>query len=242
MTLKRILATILIISLVAGAGWSQTVPMGDLSVTSTPAGALTTLSGETIVSGVTPARFRHLLVGEYRLDVRMLGYETHSTRVALDPARPLEISVTLTPKTRFKAALRSMVIPGWGQHYSGRKTKALAFAMFSAGSAVAVLIADRTFDDEYDIYQTRLREYDAATTDEEQTRLHPGLITAQNDAYDAENIRRITMGVAIGIWGLNLLDALVLFPNHQSGIRVKGLTLAPTADFQQVGLSLVTRF
>ncbi|MDH3891477.1 MAG: DUF5683 domain-containing protein [candidate division Zixibacteria bacterium] len=242
MALKRILATILIIIIVAGAARSQTVPMGDVSVTSTPTGAIATLSGEAVVSGVTPARFRHLLVGEYRLDVRMFGYETHSTRVALDPARPLEIGVSLTPKSRTKAALRSMVIPGWGQRYSGRPTKAFAFALMSAGSAVAVWLADRSFDDEYEIYQTRLREYDAATTDMEQARLHPGLISAQNDAYDAENLRRITMGVAIGVWGLNLLDAFVLFPDHHAGIRVKGLTLTPTADLNQVGLSLVTKF
>lgn len=242
MALKRILATILILSLVAGMSRAQAVPMGDVSVTSTPTGAIATLSGEAVVTGVTPVRFRHLLVGEYRLDVRMYGYETHTSRVALDPARPLEIAVTLTPKTRFKAALRSMVIPGWGQRYSGQRSKAFAFALFSAGSAVAVLIADRNFDNDYDVYQTRLREYDAATTYEEQKRLHPGLIAAQNDAYDAENVRRITMGVAIGVWGFNLLDALVLFPSRQSGIRIKGLTLAPTANFQQVGLSLVTRF
>lgn len=242
MALKRILATVLIVGLVADASRAQAVPMGDVSVTSTPAGAIVTLSGEAVVTGVTPARFRHLLVGEYRLDVRMYGYETHTSRVALSPARPLTISVTLTPKTRVKAALRSMVIPGWGQRYSGQRTKAFAFALFSAGSAVAVLIADRNFDNDYDIYQTRLREYDAATTYHEQKRLHPGLIAAQNDAYDAENVRRITMGVAIGVWGLNLLDALILFPHKPAGFRIKGLTLAPTANFQQVGLSLVTRF
>jgi hypothetical protein len=242
MALKRILAIILISSLVAGASRSQTVPMGDLSVTSIPAGAIATLSGEAVVTGVTPARFRHLLVGEYRLDIRMYGYETHSSRVALDPARPLTISVTLTPKTRLKAALRSMVIPGWGQHYSGRRTKALAFALFSAGSAVAVLIADRNFDDEYGVYQTRLREYDAATTYDEQRHLHPGLIAAQSNAYDAENIRRITMGVAIGVWGLSFLDSFLFFPHKPVGFRIKGLTVAPTADFQQVGLSLVTKF
>lgn len=242
MALKRILATILTISMVAGVGRAQSIASGDVSVTSTPAGAIATLSGESVVTGVTPARFRHLLVGEYRLDVRLSGYETFTTRVALDPARPSEISVTLTPKTRIKAALRSMVIPGWGQHYSARRSRALAFALFSAGSAVAVLIADREFDDEFQIYQNRLHEYDAATTYEEQRRLHPELIAAQNDAYDAENFRRITMGVAIGVWSLNLLDALIFFPHRPEGFRVKGLTVSPTADFQQVGLSLVARF
>ncbi len=242
MALKRILATILLIPLVAGTIRSQAVSMGDVSVISTPIGATATLSGETVVTGVTPVRFRHLLVGEYRLDVRMYGYESHSARVALDPALPLTIDVTLTPKTRFKAALRSMVIPGWGQRYSGQRSKAFAFAFLTAGSAAAVLIADRRFDDEYDTYQTRLREYDAATTDVEQERLYPGLIAAQNDAYDAENFRRITMGVAIGVWGLNLLDALIFFPHKPDGFRIKGLTVAPTVDFQQVGISLVTRF
>ena len=242
MTLKRILATILIIIVVASISRAQTVPIGDVLVSSTPQGGIATLTGESVVKGVTPARFRYQLVGEYRLDVRMTGYETHSTLLMLDPSRPQEINVTLTPKTRLKAALRSMVFPGWGQYYSGKRTKAFTFALLSAGSAAALLIADRNFNDEYEIYQSRLSEYDAASSYDEQQRLHPGLIAAQNDAYHAEDIKLITMGVTIGVWGLNLLDALVLFPKLQTGIRVKGITLTPTTDFQTVGFSLITRF
>ncbi len=242
MALKRILATILVAVISSGSVLAQSVAGGDVAITSNPPGALATLEGEATVSGVTPARFRHLLIGDYRLVVRMYGYETYSTRVYLDPTRTMEFSVNLAPKTRVKAALRSMIIPGWGQYYSDQKTKAWTLALLAAGSAAAYLIADSRFDDKFDEYQTRLREYDATSSVDELHRLHPGLMAAQRDAWDAENARRVTIAVNVGVWALNVLDNLIFFPHHPEGFRVKGLTVKPTSDFRQLGLSLATNF
>jgi len=242
MALKRILTTCLLAAVTAGSSFAQNSAEGDVSVVSDPPGAVATLEGEATVSGVTPARFRHNLAGDYRLVIRLHGYETYSTRVNLDPARPMELSVTLAARTQVKAALRSVVIPGWGQHYSGQKTKAAALLLLSAGSAVAYLIADGRFDDKYDVYQTKLQEYDATTNYDDLVRLQPGLAEAQREAYDAENVRRIALGVAAGVWAFNVLDNFLFFPHHPTGFRVKGLTLTPTADFQQVGLTVGTCF
>jgi len=242
MALKRILTAFLTVVLTGGAGFAQSMSAGNVSVKSDPPGALASLEGEAVVAGVTPARFQYNLVGDYRLVVKLDGYETYRTHVSLDPSRPSEFIVTLSPRTKLKAALRSTVIPGWGQWYSGQKTKGTALMLLTIGTSVAALIADNRFDDKYDIYETKLAEYDAATSYDELVRLQPGLAEAQRKAYDAENVRRACIGLMAGVWAFNVLDNFLFFPHHPTGFRVKGLTFAPTADFGQVGLTLGTSF
>ncbi|MCK4606761.1 MAG: PEGA domain-containing protein [candidate division Zixibacteria bacterium] len=112
--LKRILTAILVVLFFPALSLAQDAAQGDVTIRSDPQGALVTLTGEMIVSGVTPARFRQLLIGKYIVSVERPGYERYTSRAFLDPSRSMEIDVKLTPKTRFKAAVRSLVVPGWG--------------------------------------------------------------------------------------------------------------------------------
>ncbi len=41
----------------------------------------------------------------------------------------------------------------------------------------------------------------------------------QQDAYDAENVRRVTIGAVAGVWALNLLDILLFFPTAKAVSR-----------------------
>lgn len=204
-----------------------------------------TLSGDAIVSGVTPARFRHLLVGNYELVLKKHGYETYSTRVTLDPTKQMAMNVRLSPKTRFKAAARSLFVPGWGQKYTDQKTKGYLLAVLALGSVTAYFIADKDFDDKYDFFKEKLREYDstlAAGSIEDLRRLKLELDVAQDDAYDAENVRRITIGAAIAVWGISMLDVLFFFPEERATFTVKGLAIRPSADSDKVGLTISKEF
>ncbi|MCK4606762.1 MAG: hypothetical protein KAU35_05635 [candidate division Zixibacteria bacterium] len=66
--------------------------------------------------------------------------------------------------------------------------------------------------------------------------------TSRQDAYNAETVRRITLGAIVGCWGLNLLDALIFFPDERADIRVKGFSIHPEAGFDRVGLTIVRSF
>jgi len=127
MKLKRILATAITgLLLTAGISAQETQSTG-LIVRSQPPGALATVSGEVTVSGVTPVHFRQTLIGDYKLTLKKYGYEKYTTRVILDPGKLTTIDITLSPKTRFKAAVRSLFIPGWGQRYTEQKNKGYLF-------------------------------------------------------------------------------------------------------------------
>lgn len=241
----RIIFCSLIIGLTAGGLAAQAPTQGDLVVTTDPPGALVTLKGEATVSGVAPAHFRHLLIGEYRLIVKLDGHEKYSSLINLDPSQQTEIDVRLARKTRVKSAARSMFIPGWGQRYAGQGTKGYAFTMLAAGAAAAFLIADNDFDSKYDEFVDLRDRYDSLRvhgTVDELAALSPELNRTQDDAYDAENMRRITIGAAIGVWALNVIDALLFFPDNNASFRVKGLTVTPEADLKNMGVQLTWAF
>ena len=246
MTLKRTLTKLVGLLLLPAVVSAQDAGEKGLVVRSDPQGALVELKGEATVTGITPTIFHYPFIGDYDLVVKQLGYEDYHSKVFLDPDKRIELDVTLTPKTRFKAAIRSMVFPGWGQRYSDRKGKGMAFLLLSVGASAAYLVADHNFNIKYDRYDRRLHEYDRAVAQGAQhddlVELSSLLNDAQEEAYDIEDVRRFTIGVAAAVWGLNVLDALLSSPRRGGILTVNDLTVTPTTEGQTFGLALSHRF
>ena len=214
-------------------------------VRSTPAGAQVTLTGEAVVSGVSPVHFHQPLIGGYELKIEKYGWEDYRTRVVLDPTKLSTFDVSLSPKTRFKAAARSLLIPGWGQMYTEQKSKGLLMLGLVAASGAAYLIADDDFDYKYDSYVRRREAYDSVAvhgTREDLAAAYEELVRAQDRAYDAENIRRATIVAGAVVWAVNVLDVLFFFPEERGTFSIKGVAVEPTATIRQVGLTLSTSF
>jgi PEGA domain/Family of unknown function (DUF5683) len=227
---------VVILCLLPLAAMAQEQPKG-FSVDSSPPGAEVSLIGAITLNGLTPVRFTQALEGNYQVRVKKYGYETYKSSVFLQADRDMNLTVRLSPKTRFKAAARSLLIPGWGQSYTEQKTKGAIFMIMAAGAIASYLIADADFKDKNDHYKLISSEYDNATSYEEKVRLYPQLGTAKKDAYDAENIRRITIGATVAVWGLNLLDVLFFFPEETGSLSVNSIGLKP--DLKSGGAQLV---
>lgn len=242
MPLKRILAIVLCFILLSAGISAQELMRGSLKVGSNPVGAQVSVEGAVKVSGVTPTHFQHLLIGQYKLNIKKAGYENYSSTVFLTPDKEQNISVSLTPKTRFKSFARSLFIPGWGQRYTDQRKKGFLFTTLTVAAVTAYFITDADFDDKYDAYNKKLREYDNTTSSEQRRLLYDDLIQAQNDAYDAENYRRVAIGSAIGVWALNVIDALFFFPDKKDEYIVKDLSLTPKYDADVTGLQLTFKF
>ena len=225
---------------------SAQTPGGSVTVSSTPAGAEVKLEGDATVAGVTPTTFRQVLIGNYEVIVSKRGYETYKTKITLDPTRHTSLAVTLSPKTNIKAAFRSMIIPGWGQHYGERKTKGILMHVLAAGSIAAYFIADHNFDIKYERFERKRQVYDNAVAAgagyEELQVLLADLNEAQQEALDKEDIRRISIGTVIGAWGISVLDALFFFPDDRGTFSVKGVDVGPEANLSTIGLQLSVRF
>jgi hypothetical protein len=246
MLLKRTLTTLVWLWLMPLALQAQQTATGGLTVHSYPDGAEVTLSGDAVLSGVTPTTFQQYLIGEYRVVVQRHGYEAYKTKITLDPSKLLNLDVKLSPKTRLKAAARSLFIPGWGQCYGDQKTKGTFFTLLAATSVGAFLIADHDFQNKNDRFKAAVSSYDSSAAhgvsyaDLQAAQL--SVQTTQKKAYDAENTRRVTIGVAAGVWSLSVLDALLFFPEDRGLVTVKGVSLAPSSQTGSFGLVLTKRF
>ena len=139
-----------------------------------------------------------------------------------------------------------MIIPGWGQMYSEQKTKSMVYNLLAVGSVAAFLLADHEYNKEYDDLTACERAYDSTIANggsyTELERRYLNLRMAREDAYDAETIRRISIGAVIGVWTVNILDALFFFPRESGTFTVKGLTVKPEADGYKVGFTLTKNF
>ncbi len=245
MALKRILATTLFLICFLITLSVENVLAGSLVVRSVPAGAQVVLTGEVVLSGVTPVVFGQTLIGDYKLEIKKYGYETYDTRIVLDPSKITEVDASLSRKTRFKAGARSFLVPGWGQQYVSKKGKGLVFTSLTIGAVVAYLIADADFDDKRESYLTKRDEYDETNqsgTYEELVRLHAELTDRRAKAYDAESWRRISIGAVVAVWGINMLDIVMFFPEERGVFSVKGIAVAPTTSPEMTGLRLSMEF
>lgn len=245
MRVRKSLVAVLVLLIIPSCVTAQTLMTGDLTVRSDPQGAFVKLEGGATVSGVTPARFRHLLIGDYELTLRKDGFETYKTIIELDPSKQMEMDIRLAPKTRFKTAVRSLFIPGWGQLYASKKTKGLAFFSLTILAGVGYLYADDEWSYRYDEFARLRDEFDSLSAEgnvEELQKMYPDFVLAQEKAHDAETVRRVVIGVGVGIWAFNVIDALFFFPKQRGTFTVKGLSLTPSASTEQVSLKLSMDF
>lgn len=208
-----------------------------ISIISNPPGAEAILKGDLTIAGVTPVHFQQNLEGTYCLLIKRYGYETYKSKVNLQFGKPMSFNVNLKPRTKFKAIARSLFIPGWGQIYAEQKFKGGVLFLLSAGTSLYYFGANSDFKDKRDNYTDLEREYVLANTIEEKQRFFPLLKVARKEAYDAETVRRITIGATAAAWALNILDLLFYFPDHDSRILVNSLAVEP--DIEQGGGKLV---
>ena len=244
--MKRTLIAVALISLLPVIGLTQPSASGSLTVVTTPPGAEVELEGEAELSGVAPVTFGYPLIGEYTVTVRKHGYENYRTRLVLDPSQPQQLSVDLSPKTGGKAALRSALIPGWGQFYTEQKTKSFLFGAAFVGAVIAFVDVNDKFDTKQNEYLRRLGLYEdvqsGGGTFDDLSSKYQAMVLARQEAYDAENDRRVAIAAVAGIWGLNVLDALLFTPDERGTFSVKGLSVTPTTDNSGVGVNLSLAF
>lgn len=236
--LLPLVAALLIVS--SSTANSQTAPV--VSVSSKPSGATVILSGDYTVAGVTPTNFSQSLQGLYQVTAHHEGFETYHSTVVLSGRDAVSLDIKLVPKTRMRAAMRSLVLPGWGQHYIGSKTKGTLLTI----GTVAALTTSGVM---YLRYENRRQDYDdynalfhQTRSVEERERMLTKHYALQKDAYNAERDRNVALGVLAGIWVYNLLDVFLFFPDY--GLNVSGASfgLYPENDLNGVKVVGTVRF
>lgn len=194
------------------AAGSRAQDTSKIVINTRPAGATVYLNGDYELVANTPARLPLDIAGRYKARITRPGYETWKGELTFVPGSANDFDITLSMKTRYKAAFRSMFIPGWGQIYSGQSAKGMLFTASAVIFAGAIVYADRVYGDRHRDYNIALADFNSASSIEEKNRLRLVLNDKQRDAYDAETDRNLTIAFGIGVWALNMVDALVFYP------------------------------
>jgi hypothetical protein len=227
-TVKR-LATLALAMLLVSPALAQDSTKAAVTVRSNPSGATVILSGDFTVAGITPTVFTQGLLGYYEITAYRPGYETYHSSIILSGSQPADIQVSLEAKTRAKAALRSLIIPGWGQRYYGSKTKGGLLTIGAVAGGITAGLFQLHFVHTRDDYFNVLDRYNATRSVDEREAMLGQLYDAQKKAYDAEQDRNVAGAIVAGFWIYNVLDALLFFPDY--GIQISGanLSVAPAA-------------
>jgi len=236
-----ILAILIISSVVVSAQEHSTI------INSDPPGAAITLDGEYKLSATTPCRLPDNINGKFSLRAIMPGYESWNGDIVIIPGQENRFSFGMSAKTRYKAALRSLFMPGWGQYYAGEKNKAIFFNVLTIGAGIGTLVTDYDFRQKRDDYDQAIIDLGNASTYEEITELRQLVIDKNREAYDAETKRNTFAIVTAALWAYNVVDALVFFPErklyfHQESIPIKEAELKPDVGLNKVGLKLTATF
>jgi len=157
------------------------------------------------------------------------GYEKWTQAVVFSSEISQNLMIELTPKTRGKAALRSLLIPGWGQYYADEKTRSAIWGLAALSSGVVAAVYESRYRSREDDWKDGMERFNRAETVGDKERLKEEVISLQRRAYDAETDRRRAWSIVIGVWVVNMLDALVFFP-EENKFAAMPLTVEPTPD------------
>lgn len=135
-------------------------------------------------------------------------------RLALMRQRQRQSELAAT--TFWGAAGRSMVFPGWGHLYKGRKKRAYVFMGATAAAAIYWFVADRNYKKAYNTYRStqigelNLDQRSGAGTDSNpfQTRFEKAELKA--------NSANVALGILAGIWLAGVFDHAVVGPAQLS--------------------------
>jgi hypothetical protein len=136
--------------------------------------------------------------------------------------------VTMPRASGGRAALRSILIPGGGQRYMGRSTRANFFFTAAAALAASSIAAQDAFLEARRDQAQAVRRFANAQDESELDSARRGLEKAAERVEDKNILRWTLVGSAAGVYAWNILDALGLGQNA----KIPGLTwsVTPSSD------------
>ena len=128
-------------------------------------------------------------------------------------------------KSRFGAMLRSAVMPGWGQFYSGKKTMGWAFLggeLTAAGLAFSAYSAYSTANSDLTAFN---QQYNNATDPVQIADLRSKTLQAEADQLSSNDQMTAMIYAAGGLWAINVVHAFLTGPKADTASRSSGFDL-----------------
>jgi hypothetical protein len=189
------------------------------TIDSSPQGATVYIENEVI--GKTPCRFSFDLSGTYKLWASKKGYENWNYQINFSEKSVRTIFFYLTPKISRYALWRSMVLPGWGQHYSDQKIKSNLIIGLQLTSLASVALSQYVYGNRHDDYKTDLSNYQLASHNfATETQAWQKLQKSHDDLSSARQTRNVCVAACAAIYLYNVLDSYLNFPRNLRQIEI----------------------
>ncbi|MBN1423973.1 PEGA domain-containing protein [Candidatus Fermentibacteria bacterium] len=194
---------------VQGGGEITRVSLGLRSATgvarilSNPTGARVLLDGT--YAGTTPLLDLTLDGGQRQVVVESKGYERWSGILTVVEGETASLEAALIAKSKGKAFLRSALLPGSGQRYRDRTGTGWVYTVAQVVSAGAAVFGYSAYSSAFDEYEEAVRDYESSGSEQSWQRM----ISKHNDAQDKQKTSNLTLSLAVGVYVVNLVDALV---------------------------------
>ncbi|MDZ7368169.1 MAG: DUF5683 domain-containing protein [candidate division KSB1 bacterium] len=210
-----------------------------IQVLSRPIGAEVALDGEYSMVGRTPYTISHFLRGSYRIRAAKPGYETWEADYVFNGRGDDKLSIKLTPKSRYKALWRSMLVPGWGQAYSDHQTRGAIIGLMQLGAAGVLFYQDSKYSEALNDYNAALKNFQTNQKDQEGQADLIAQVGARravlDNAYETRQRWLIVTGL---IYAYNVADALLFFPSYRDRALELGLTLDRKPELRSSAVKL----
>ncbi len=142
--------------------------------------------------------------------------------LGLDPPRSLKkrrsrgvsdySNVTASRKSKGGALLRSILLPGFGQLYSGRNISGFGFMLLEAGLIGMTIKNNSDYTAHQNEYNTQLNNYNNATTPDDIASYKALVEVAREDMDNANQQLVLFSSIAAGVWVLNSVHAFITGP------------------------------
>lgn len=193
---------------------SLVLAKGILSVNGGPQGADIRIRGR--LAGQLPLENYELDGGNYTIQITAKGYEPTFEMVKISPNERKDVSLQLTRKSNSKAVVRSLFIPGLGQHYLEKKGRAFLFPVLEVGALAGAYIFNSQYNNSIQDYNALKNSYSTSIDQTKIDTYYRQMTSKYDDIESAEKMRNVFIGVAAGIWVWNVLDAALFGPDtHQ---------------------------
>ena len=172
-------------------------------------------------------------------EIEVLAWEM----VGLDPPAKLlkkrigGVSITAASvvkgKSRFDAMIRSAVMPGWGQCYSGKKMMGWAFLGGELTAAVLAFSAYSAYSTANSNLTAFNQQYNNATDPVQIADLRSKTLQAEADQLSSNDKMTMMIYAAGGLWAINVVHAFLTGPNADTASRSSGFDLVYQPEMLQ---------
>ena len=212
---------------------------GGIYIRSEPPGSDVSIGREKM--GATPLHLPEITPGKYQIALRHLGYQKHEFSVETHSGAIDTFRFELLPIAKSSALLRSAIIPGTGQIYSGHKIKGAGILLGEAAAGYLAYHFIRSHSSAVDEYHEARRAYKAAVYLEEMNSTRTEMDDKYDECAELKLVRNVILGFSAAIYLYNIVDIAFLtnYPQNNGGF---GFNMNSSGSGESIQLAMTYRF